>query len=179
LRFHYQVIDIRDIDCRRLLASPSLEDNLLALLCHLHDEAEAVRTVPGKIAELDQNERRDAVERLEILCGLRPLKAAIQSEVKRMPITLNLRENPFFQEVFAEGAGQGRKEGRVEGLAEGCAEGQLEGEYRLLSKQLERRFGPLPEAIMARLRAAGSADLERWAVRLLAAQSLDEVLAEG
>jgi predicted transposase YdaD len=167
LRFRYQVVDIRDIDCRELLVSPSLEDNLLALLCHLHDEGEAVRSVLGKIAALDQNQRRDALERLEILCGLRPLQATIASEVRRMPITLNLKDNPFFQEAFAEGEEQGRVEGRVE------------GEHRLLSKQLERRFGPLPEAVMARLTAAGSEELERWGVRLLTARSLAEVFAEG
>jgi len=179
LSFGYQVIDIRDIDCRELLVSPSLEDNLLALLCHLHDEGEAVRSVLGKIAELDQNERSDALERLQILCGLRPLKAALQSEVKRMPITLNLRDNPFFQEAFAEGEERGRTEGRTEGRAEGRTEGRVEGEYRLLSKQLERRFGPLPALLAARLEAAGSAELERWGVRLLSAQSLEEVFAEG
>jgi predicted transposase YdaD len=179
LSFRYQVVDIRDIDCRSLLASPSLEDNLLALLCRLHDEGEAVRAVLGKIAALDQNQRRDALERLQILCGLRPLQAAIESEVKRMPITLNLRDNPFFREAFAEGEERGRNAGLTRGREEGREEGRVEGEYRLLSKQLERRFGPLPESLVARLEAAGSAELERWGVRLLAARSLEEVFAEG
>jgi predicted transposase YdaD len=167
LNFSYGVINIRDIDCRHLLASPSLEDNLLALLCGLHDERQAVRAVLGKIAGLGENQRRDALERLEILCGLRPLKAAIQGEVKRMPITLNLKENPFFQEAFAEGEERGRQQGVAE------------GEHRLLSKQLGLRFGPLPEAVMERLRAADSDQLERWGVRLLTVQSLDEVFGEG
>jgi len=88
------VVDIRDIDCRHLLASTSLEDNLLALLCGLHDDREAVRAVLGKIAGLGRNQRKDALERWEILRGLRALKAVIQSEVKRRPIALNLKELP-------------------------------------------------------------------------------------
>ena len=63
---------------------------------------------------------------LEILCGLRPLKPVIQREIEKMPISLNLKENPFFQEAIAEGEQKGR----------------VEGEYALLSKQLEKRFGP-------------------------------------
>jgi hypothetical protein len=65
------------------------------LLCRPSDEAEAVRTVLGKIARLDENSRADTLQRLEILSGLRPLKATIQREVGKMPITLNLRDNPF------------------------------------------------------------------------------------
>ncbi len=137
LQYRYHAIDIRDIDCRRLLASPTLEDNLLALLCGLDDEAKVVRTVLGKIAALDENTRRDALQWLEILCGLRPLKPVIQREIEKMPISLNLKENPFFQEAFAEGEQKGR----------------VEGEYALLSKQLEKRFGPLPENIVERLKA--------------------------
>jgi predicted transposase YdaD len=175
LNLSYDVVDIRDIDCRELLASPSLEDNLLALLCRIHDEAEAVGVVLGKVADLDENKRRDALERLEILCSLRPLKAALQSEVERMPITLNLKENPFFQEAFAEGEERGRKEGEERGRQQGREEGRVEGEHRFLSKLLERRFGPLPEAIMERLKTAEPAELERWGVRLLTARSLDEV----
>ena len=165
LQYRYQVIDIRDIDCRRLLASPTLEDNLLALLCGLDDEAKVVRTVLGKIAGLDENSRRDALQWLEILSGLRPLKPVIQREIEKMPISLNLKENPFFQEAFAEGEQKGR------------AEGRLEGEYVLLSKQLEKRFGPLPENIVDRLKGASPKQLEAWGLRLLSAETLEEVFS--
>lgn len=171
LQYRYHVIDIRDIDCRRLLASPTLEDNLLALLCGLDDEAKVVRTVLGKIAGLDENRRRDALQWLEILSGLRPLKPVIQREIEKMPISLNLKENPFFQEAFAEGEQKGRVEGRQEG--------RVEGEYALLSKQLEKRFGPLPENIVERLKGASPTQLEAWGLRLLSAGTLDEVFSEN
>jgi hypothetical protein len=40
---------------------------------------------------------------------------------------------------------------------------------------LTQRFGPLPDGVEQRLHAATVQDLERWADRVLDAQSLDEV----
>ena len=61
-----------------------------------------------------------------------------------------------------EGRAEGRAEGRVEGRAEGKVEGRLEGEARVLHRLLERRFGPLPTWVDARLARATEEDLVRW-----------------
>jgi hypothetical protein len=71
-----------------------------------------------------------------------------------------------------------RSEYREQGLEEGRAEGRAEGERRLLLRQLRARFGELPAAVVERIEAAGTADLERWGERLLGARTLDEVLDE-
>ncbi|MCP5003640.1 MAG: DUF4351 domain-containing protein, partial [Planctomycetes bacterium] len=142
-----------------LLASPYFEDNILALLGKLHDETEAIRTLLSKIAKLDEKNRRDALEKLQILSGLRSLKPLIEREVEKMPITLNLKDNEFFKEAFAEGE----------------QKGEQKGEFSLLFKQLEKRFGTLPEPVAQRLQNATTDKLERWALNLLDAQSLDEV----
>lgn len=55
-------------------------------------------------------------------------------------------------------------------------EGRQEGAARLLRHQLERRFGPLPVTVAARIEAAEPETLEAWSLRLLDARSLDEVL---
>jgi predicted transposase YdaD len=52
-----------------------------------------------------------------------------------------------------------------------------EGQQELLLRLLSRRFGSLPEAVIARVRDAGREDLERWFDRSLDAASLDEVFA--
>lgn len=57
-------------------------------------------------------------------------------------------------------------------------EGIQKGEAGLLLRQLERRFGALPDALADRVRAAESADLEEWSLRILDAKSLDDVLRE-
>lgn len=163
LQFHYQVIDIRSIDCRELLASPEIEDNLLALLCRTEGESRVVRAILERIAALAERPRRDALEKLLILSGLRPLKTLIRQEVEKMPIALNLQDNEFFREAFEEGMEKGREEGREE------------GERRLLEKQARLRFGPLPDWVLRRLEGADRTELEAWGERLVQVDKLEAI----
>ena len=65
-----------------------------------------------------------------------------------------------------------RAEGRVEGEVLGRAQGQAE----LLLEQLTVKFGPPPVEVQARVFTATSDQLHTWARRILAADSLDDVL---
>jgi hypothetical protein len=67
------------------------------------------------------------------------------------------------------------QEGRLEGRLEGRQEGRQEGESSILRRQLDRRFGPLPDWVDARLATANTAQLEAWALRILEADSLEAV----
>ena len=73
------------------------------------------------------------------------------------------------EEVLQEGKQKGLEEGRQKGLEEGKA--------LLLRKQLEKRFGPLPDWAEARLEQVASDELERWAIRLLDAVRLEDVFS--
>jgi hypothetical protein len=55
------------------------------------------------------------------------------------------------------------------------AQGRAEGESMLLCRLLVQKFGALDSATNQRLRAASTAELERWAERVLTATSLDEM----
>ena len=50
-----------------------------------------------------------------------------------------------------------------------------EGETLLLQRQLARRFGPLPTAVVARIATATVEEIDAWGDRVLDAKSLDEV----
>ena len=63
-----------------------------------------------------------------------------------------------------------------EGRLEGRREGHREGAVALLTRQLERRFGTLPDTARHRIAAADVADLEEWSLRLLDAHTLEEVM---
>jgi hypothetical protein len=57
------------------------------------------------------------------------------------------------------------------------AQGKAEGRVELVLRQLELRFGPLTEAVQARVHNAQDAQLDTVAERVLTAQTLEEALA--
>jgi hypothetical protein len=120
----------------------------------LADTREAVRRILRRVAALPPDRRKDALAQLLILSGLRQL----------MPITLDIEENCFLK-VFCE---QAKREGEQEG--------RTEGEQFILSRMLERRFGPLPDGAVERIEGADTTQLEAWGLRLLEARTLEEAL---
>jgi len=77
----------------------------------------------------------------------------------------------------AEGKAEGRAEGKAEGRAEGKAEGRAEGKAEILLRQLEARFGRLAPDAVNRVLTAAPPDLDRWAVQVLDARTIEEVLS--
>lgn len=73
------------------------------------------------------------------------------------------------QKLIAQGLARGRQEGRREGRQEGRAD--------LLLRLLQQRFEHVPDEVRHRIEAAAPADLDRWAARLFAASTLDDVFA--
>lgn len=68
-----------------------------------------------------------------------------------------------------------RDEGKAEGKVEGKAEGKAEGFAALLSAQITRKFGLLPDWAKVQLVAANDATLSRWAEQILDAESIEDV----
>jgi hypothetical protein len=56
------------------------------------------------------------------------------------------------------------------------AKGQALGRSAVLLKQLQLKFGPVPDAVTARVQSATIEELDAWAERILSAASLDETL---
>ena len=67
------------------------------------------------------------------------------------------------------------KREREEGKIEGKAEGKAEGFASLLSAQITRKFGVLPDWAKVRLLAADDATLQHWAEQILDAQCIDDL----
>jgi len=68
--------------------------------------------------------------------------------------------------------------GLKKGLQEGLQKGLLEGRAVVLSAQLAKRFGPLEPQVAVRLADADVAQLSKWALNFVDAQSLDEVFRD-
>ncbi len=80
--------------------------------------------------------------------------------------------------TFEKGVAKGREEGREEGRKTGREEGReetLEKTRRLLQRQLEFRFGPLPEPVAQKLRSLPIERLEELGIAFMTAQSLSEL----
>jgi flagellar biosynthesis/type III secretory pathway protein FliH len=73
------------------------------------------------------------------------------------------------ERIRQEGVSQGISQGITQGLSQGLSRGQVKTLLHLLHK----RFGPLPEAVVARIQAASDAELDRLTDRILDADSLD------
>ncbi len=77
-----------------------------------------------------------------------------------------------------EGVQEGLQEGLQQGRQLGHQEGRQQGEAALLLRLMGHRFGTLPEPAITRVRAADIAELEEWGLRVLGAESLDDVFRE-
>ena len=67
------------------------------------------------------------------------------------------------------------EEWKAEGIQIGQAMGKAEGKADLQLRQLRRRFDPLPETVMAKVRNASENQLNEWADNILGARTLDMV----
>ena len=67
------------------------------------------------------------------------------------------------------------EEWKAEGIQIGQALGKTEGKTDILLRQLRRRFDPLPEAVMAKVRNASDDQLNEWAENILDASTLGMV----
>ncbi|MFL6465574.1 MAG: DUF4351 domain-containing protein [Bryobacteraceae bacterium] len=89
-----------------------------------------------------------------------------------MPVLYDILENKVLGREYL----RGRQEGLQEGLQEGRQEGRQEGERMLLRRQMEKRFGPVPEWASRRLAQLSEHDLGELSLRLFEAQTLEELL---
>ena len=76
-----------------------------------------------------------------------------------------LLELPYLRRLRAQEREEGREEGRRQEAAE------------ILLRQLQGRFGPLPEAVRSRVAVADRATLERWSDQVVGAPTLEAVFA--
>lgn len=87
------------------------------------------------------------------------------------------------EEGLAKGMQEGREigmqQGMQQGMRQGMYEGRRAGKAQVIRRQLQIRFGELPDAVQARLDAASEAQLDAWTDRLLTAESVDALFASG
>ena len=143
LSFSYEMIDIRQIDCKVLLESPDPMDRLLACLCKVEDEVYLIEKLIKTMESMNEEERKDYLLKALTLTELRPnLRIRLTEEVKHMPIVVRpedirlpkkkLKKDILYRLGLEEGKQIGLEEGKQIGLEEGkqigLEEGRKEGE---------------------------------------------------
>nr|MDQ2901396.1 DUF4351 domain-containing protein [Acidobacteriota bacterium] len=171
--FRYRVVDIRDLDGERLLASEGVGDNVIAILTRLSDREGAIHEIVRRISELEGSRREIALSQLIILAGLRRLEETIEKEARKVPLLDDIMDNKVLGREYKRGL----REGVQEGVQEGLRQGVQQGELSLLHRIIEKRFGAVPAWAEERLSQLPPAELETLAVRLLDAKSLEDLLA--
>jgi len=179
LSFSYEMIDIRQIDCRVLLESPDPMDRLLACLCKVEDEVYLIEKLIKTMEGMNEEERKDYLLKALTLTELRPnLRIRLTEEVRHMPIVVRpedirlpkrkLRKDILYRLGLEEGKQIGLEEGKQIGLEEGkqigLEEGRKEGEVIGIEKGLiksaqdmliavvETKLGYVPEGLEERVR---------------------------
>jgi len=97
-----------------------------------------------------------------------------------MPIYIDILENevlgPAYKRGFDEGRQQGLLEGRQEGLLEIRQEGLRKAALAILRRLIQTRFGALPTWAGEQLTARSTPELQELCLRMLDAQSLEDLL---
>ena len=92
-----------------------------------------------------------------------------------MPVLDSLMEHKVLGREFKKGHAAGHDEGVVEGMEKGIEQGIEKGEAKILSMQLRKRFGAIPDWAEHEIQSAAPVQLEQWAQELLDAPSIEEV----
>ncbi len=148
----YALMDIREMDARKLMASGRPGDLALAMLAS--GGPEQVLEIAKRASGLKGAERPRALSQLVLLSGLRRLTGRVRMELKAMGITTDITKNEFVQDVIRD------------------------DRANMLRGQLETKFGSLPKWVDERLEAATSVQVERWSKKILTADTLEGVLGK-
>jgi len=101
-----------------------------------------------------------------------PQEHQVWQDIEAIERSAGMKYVTSVERMFIE---QGVVQGRQEGLNQGLSQGRQEGQLELVTRQLTRRFGPLPDWASARLQTADASQLEQWADRVLDAPSIEAV----
>ncbi|WP_041675869.1 hypothetical protein [Sulfurihydrogenibium azorense] len=120
--YRYRLIDMKDIPCRELVASPNITDKLLAGLCKIEDPKFYVENV---IKEIKKANPKDRKELFTLFLEISKIRNNIEEEIRsyitqedfEMPITIEwTREEIESYPVLRDVLKIGKEEGLIEGL---------------------------------------------------------------
>jgi hypothetical protein len=185
VHFEYAYVGLPALDAETYLNGENVLGVALAALMRVPEEkrawlkAEALR----RLVTAPENPHRRFLL-CECVQAYLPLEGPQLTEFNEMLLSERYCEvrpmaTTWFEDGLAKGMEQGLEKGLVQGLEKGLEKGRQEGQLHalrlLVSRQLEKRFGPLPPETRVRLESWPTERLEEVGEKLLDARSLDEL----
>ena len=107
LRYNYEVRDIREFDCSKLIESDDITDNIIAILCNIKDIDRLFAKLQEKLLKLDNKKREDYLRKLFYLLRLRPdvhdMYKKKQQEELAMPFIIEKERDPLYKDGLQKG----------------------------------------------------------------------------
>lgn len=154
-------------------------ENLMAAVIRLEQQPENPEAVMRLVDDLNTWLDNQPEIKRTFAIWIRAVLLRRSRNTLALPKVNDLKELKMtLAERFDQWREQYRLEGLEQGLEKGLEEGMERGEAKLLLRLLSRRFGTLPEAIVARIEQAHAEQLEHWGDRVLEATSLDDVFRD-
>ena len=155
LSYKYEVFDIRSIDCKILIESESIEDNILSILCKIENETSLLEKITSKLLTLPEKKRADYLRKLLTISRLRPkIFTKLENYLKeiKMPIVIDIKKDPIYKkgwneawnEAWSEAWSEAKKK-RIEDAIKMIKEFNLPIE--IVAKKLEIEINELKKAI--------------------------------
>jgi len=176
----YRVIKLWEEDPQQFFSHPALLP--FAVLAQTCNSEELLRAVAERVNQIEpESERRELSTVVQLMAGLQYKEELIESIFREGM----MRESVMYQKILREGEQQGLKRGLQQGLKRGRQEGERIGEQRgrqeeafsLILRQLHRRLGHLPDAVVAQIRDLSLEQLETLGEALLDFQALPDLQA--
>jgi len=116
LNFEYLQKDIKNFDCEKLLNSDDLDDKILAVLCNIQNQDKYLNTIIKELINLNEKEKKDYVKKLLSLSRYRPkINEKLINKIKEkvMPIVIDVKNDPYFNQGIEEGLQKGKIESAI------------------------------------------------------------------
>jgi hypothetical protein len=168
--FHFEIVDLRELDAAPLLQSDDWADIALALLAN-GDKQAALDVAVSRLRAMQREDRAWASGILLLLSGILKIEETVNEKIKEAGM-INLLENKVLGPMIL----QAEETGRIKGMEQGIEQGIEQGMNTLLQELLTEKFGVLPEWTIQRLQTASADQLHAWAKRLLHEDTLESIL---
>jgi predicted transposase YdaD len=128
-------------------------------------------------------ERQQVVDLFRVIDWMMRLPKDLQTQLRQDLNTLEEESKMVYitsieQLAIEEGMQKGMQQGMQKGMQQGMQQGRVVGKIQSLERQLQLRFGELPDWVRERLAQAKENELGHWTDAVLSAVSLESMFSD-